>query len=109
MLCLAMIYSLTIRDKSGALLEVNLPEESCLVPTNGAERAVCMKALSDALGLLADTNVTQSISAKEFVTDAIRLQNLQHPADCLVAYHSAPPSKPQENSPRQHLRLVSAD
>lgn len=63
------IMELSVRDSSGLILRVGL-DDQVVVPLKPSERVLCRQALVDALALLDQTAVTQSISSKEVAKDA---------------------------------------
>lgn len=82
--------------------------DNVLIPTREDQRAACLKALSDALTLLADTAQASAICATAVEMGEDLRRNQPHLSDCLEAFYCARPSEQQDGSPDGQIRLVSS-
>lgn len=83
--------------------------DQVMIPTEEDQRAACLKALSDALSLLAETAQASSISSTAIEMGEALKQSSPHLGDCLEACESAPPSGRSRGNREHGLRLVSSD
>lgn len=102
-----MKFSLQIKSKDEMSLEID-SEGNFLVPTNEAERNLCLKALSDAFSIISDATPLSGTCAKEFVTYANEIQNSLSPGGFHVVSRCSHPTEQQEGNSKHKLRLVSA-
>lgn len=76
-----MIPELSVRVGHDLVLQVGA-DDTVTVPMDKQERALCRKALEDALLLLSQTTVTRSTFATEAGSDEVSIQTSPHLSDC---------------------------
>lgn len=82
--------------------------DQVMIPTKEDQRAACLKALSDALTLLADTAQASAICAKAVEKGEDLRRNQPHLSDCLEGDDCVRPSTPQGDNRGGSLRLVTS-